>query len=131
MTNNLVYAISIKERIDHLNNNGYSSDVTDNVSKWLERKSLWAEELFVFSLQQQQKQLQCFEGETPNDRFIYSMKRRFGASKTAYRFFEDYPVLARLLAERISFHVANYTAFVTALEGSRKELKKVFGIDGK
>ncbi|SJZ41221.1 type 2 lantibiotic biosynthesis protein LanM [Pilibacter termitis] len=69
----------------------------------------------VFDLHEQ-KRVSSFEGETPSERFVYYMKQRFEKQTSIVKFYEEYPVLFRLLTERVLFHIENYCLFVQGIE---------------
>ncbi|MFQ9564296.1 MAG: hypothetical protein ACLR0A_19030, partial [Faecalibacillus intestinalis] len=62
-----------------------------------------AAKTLVYDLYEQKKKF-AFKGKTSNDRFVYYMIKRFGQKTSLMEFYEDYPVLLRLLTERVLFH---------------------------
>lgn len=81
----------------------------------------------VFDLHDQKKKNKL-RGITSDKRFRSYLRLRFSTPHTFAEFFEEYPVLWRLLAERLQFHLENFTYFITSVEESFKELAKLFGI---
>lgn len=81
----------------------------------------------VYDLHEQKKKF-VFKGETSNERFIYYMKKRFGNKASLLEFYEDYPVLFRLLTERVLFHINNYKEFVQSIEQSLPDFATVFSL---
>lgn len=81
----------------------------------------------VFDLHEQKRKY-GFEGETSNKRFEYYMKKRFGNKSALLEFFEEYPVLLRLLTERLIFHIQNYKEFVRAVQHSLLRFETTFSI---
>lgn len=79
----------------------------------------------VFDLHEQKRKT-GLEGETAEERFSFYLTERFSSRQCIQIFFEEYPVLWRLLAERLQFHLDNFTAFIDSLEQSMDELKSVF-----
>lgn len=57
-------------------------------------------------------------------------KDRFLNIESYDKFFNDYPVLARLLSVRIDYAVKNFQEFIKALELSAEECRKTFDIQG-
>lgn len=53
---------------------------------------------------------------------------RFGTKENYVAFFNDYPVLARLLSIRAGYFVKNFKLFIDSLLEAKKELRLVFGI---
>lgn len=53
---------------------------------------------------------------------------RFSTKDKYIDFFNDYPVLARLLAIRVKFAYDNFENMIYSLENSREDCKRVFGI---
>lgn len=74
------------------------------------------------------KSKKILQGDTSNDRFVYYMKERFGSKNSMLEFFEDYPVLLRILTERTLFHLENYKEFIRSIEQSLPDIKKIFSI---
>lgn len=81
----------------------------------------------VFDLHEQKRKF-GFEGETSKKRFEYYMKKRFKDTSALLEFFEDYPVLLRLLVERLIFHIENYKQFIRAVQQSLPKFKSMFSI---
>lgn len=81
----------------------------------------------VFDLHEQKRKWE-FKGETPNKRFEYYVKKRFGNKNALLDFFEEYPVLLRLLTERLIFHIENYKEFVKAIQKSLPKFEATFSI---
>lgn len=53
---------------------------------------------------------------------------RFGTKENYVAFFNDYPVLARLISIRVGYFVNNFQIFIDSLMDVQKELSQVFGI---
>lgn len=53
---------------------------------------------------------------------------RFSSKDKYIEFFNDYPVLARLLAIRVKFAYDNFENMIHSIESSKEECKRVFGI---
>lgn len=81
----------------------------------------------VYDLHEQKKKA-AFKGDTSNERFVYYMHQRFGSKAALLEFYEDYPVLFRLLTERVLFHIDNYKEFVQSIQQSLPEFLKVFSL---
>lgn len=86
-----------------------------------------ASKTLVYDLHEQKKKYE-FEGKTSKERFVYYMKKRFGSKASIINFYEEYPVLLRLLTERVLFHVDNYKQFIKAIQQSLPELRDKFSI---
>jgi len=67
-------------------------------------------------------------GNTSEERFLSYLSQRFGSKKFCKDFFNEYPVLARLLVERVQFHIQNCKIFVDAMNESEQELEQELGI---
>ena len=77
-----------------------------------------------------QKKKNKLRGITSVERFHSYLQLRFSTPHAFAEFFEEYPVLWRLLAERLQFHIENFICFITSVEESFKELEKLFDISG-
>lgn len=77
-----------------------------------------------------QKKKNRLRGITSDERFRSYLQLRFSTPHTFAEFFEEYPVLWRLLAERLQFHIENFVYFITSVDQSFKELEKLFDISG-
>lgn len=86
-----------------------------------------ASKTLVYDLHEQKQKCE-FKGETSEERFIYYMKKRFGSKPAMLEFYEDYPVLFRLLTERVLFHIDNYKAFIDGIQQSLPEFKTEFSL---
>jgi type 2 lantibiotic biosynthesis protein LanM len=86
-----------------------------------------ASKTLVYDLHEQKKK-NAFEGGTPDERFTCYMKRRFGDKVSILEFYEEYPVLFRLLTERTLFHIENYREFVQAIQKSLPDFKTMFSL---
>lgn len=75
-----------------------------------------------------QKKKRAFEGASTRSRFIFYMKTRFESKQSVSEFFEEYPVLMRLLSERVSFAVENYQKFYQSIDDSISNFQKEFKI---
>lgn len=75
------------------------------------------------------KRKEGFFGETPEDRFRFYMIKRFGTRSKVGEFFEEYPVLAKLLATRTEYHIKNFKFFLSSIISSRTELMNIFSIN--
>jgi type 2 lantibiotic biosynthesis protein LanM len=64
------------------------------------------------------------------DWFLEYAKKRFLNAHQYDRFFNDYPVLARLLATRVQYTITNFWEFIVAIEESEKELKETLDLEG-
>lgn len=102
-----------------------------NMNKFLE---YLAKDLFSISIKtfvsdlHREKRLKTFEGASPEERYHSYLVRRFGSISSIQQFFFDYPVLCRLLAERLKFHLDNYIQFIQGIEESAEEIVKVFSV---
>lgn len=76
----------------------------------------------------EEKSKNIFEGDTSNERFVYYMKKRFGNTEALIKFYEDYPVLLRILTERVMFHINNYKKFVLSIEQSLSDFTSTFSL---
>lgn len=79
----------------------------------------------VFDLHEQ-KRKNGLDGESAEERFYFYLTERFASIQLIQTFFEEYPVLWRLLAERLQFHLDNVTLFINSLVESMDNLKSVF-----
>ena len=75
-----------------------------------------------------QKQMKKFMGCTAEERFAFYLNLRFGNRENVKKFFCKYPVLARILATRISFQLKNLESFLHALFESKEKIYDVFGV---
>jgi len=64
------------------------------------------------------------------DWFFEYAKERFRNVNKYNEFFNDYPVLARLLATRMQYAITNFQEFIAAIEESEKELRETFDLKG-
>lgn len=79
----------------------------------------------IFDLHEEKKK-RIFEGDSPEARFRFYIATRFSTAQSVETFLEEYPVLWRLLAERLQFHIDNFFLFITSLEESFEALKELF-----
>lgn len=86
-----------------------------------------ASKTLVYDLHEQ-KQKYDFKGETSEKRFVYYMKKRFGSKRAILGFYEKYPVLFRLLTERVLFHIDNYKAFIEGIQQSLPAFESTFAL---
>lgn len=68
--------------------------------------------------------------ESGRNWFLVYSEFRFSDRNHYDRFFNDYPVLARLLATRIKFTIDNFYKFINAIDKSQVDLKKSFNLKG-
>lgn len=86
-----------------------------------------AAKTLVYDLYEQKKKF-AFKGKTSNDRFVYYMIKRFGQKTSLMEFYEDYPVLLRLLTERVLFHADNFKEFIRSIKESLPDFEKTFSL---
>ncbi|MFD2386809.1 type 2 lanthipeptide synthetase LanM [Enterococcus rivorum] len=79
----------------------------------------------IFDLHEQKKTV-VFGGDSSAERFRFYLIRRFSTVQAVENFLEEYPVLWRLLAERLQFHIDNFIFFNKSLEASFEDLKCLF-----
>lgn len=70
-----------------------------------------------------------FVGDNSQERFQFYMKERFGTADKIECFFEEYTVLARMLATRIVFHLNNLRFFIDSIVEKKNELHEKFGVN--
>lgn len=110
--------------------NGYNFELQDQEAFYIYLSNdliRISSKTLVFDLHEQ-KRILGFKGKTSKDRFEYYMKKRFRDKKGLVEFFEEYPVLLRLLTERTIFHIENYKEFVRAIEKSLPKFETVFSV---
>lgn len=81
----------------------------------------------VYDLHELKKKI-IFAGNSSQERFVYYMKYRFGKQQLVFKFLEDYPVLMRLLANRVNFSIENYKKFCDSIEESLLDFQEKFKI---
>lgn len=63
--------------------------------------------------------------------FLSYLKDNFTTNEQLNAFYEKYPVLAKLLAKRLIFSIANFKEFVNALNQSKREISQLLNISEK
>ncbi|MBP2099630.1 DUF4135 domain-containing protein [Enterococcus rivorum] len=103
----------------------------ENKKKFLEHL---AKDLFSISIKtfvsdlHKHKKKAPFAGSSPEERYYSYLTDRFGSISSIQQFFFEYPVLCRLLTERLEFHLDNYIQFIQGIEESIEEIIKVFSV---
>lgn len=118
----------MKKKIEEITINGFNISGNDEFLIHLAKEFVQiSSKTLVYDLHEQKNKYD-FEGATSSERFVYYMKKRFGSKSSIVEFYEDYPVLFRLLTERVLFHVENYKEFIEAIQQSLPDFKTKFSI---